>query len=136
MRPRAAWVVAVGVVGWVACCQAQAPPVYLRGRPEAGWVAPHQHGASPRPASRHGNPHHGGPAVEGGGFVRSYPYHLDYYKREYGSGYDPYFGNLYGPQVVAPYAAFPYPAPYAGRPYAVCPHCGVALDGSAPPLAP
>jgi hypothetical protein len=44
-------------------------------------------------------------------FQRPYPYHLDYYRMKYGGGYDPYFGNLYGPPIylVPPYGfqAFP-----------------------------
>jgi hypothetical protein len=66
-------------------------------------------------------------------FQRPYPYHLDYYRREYGGSYDPYFGNLYGPPAVyapvypyqgstPPPGAWPYeqsvPDPHSNAPLA------------------
>ncbi|MEM6655534.1 MAG: hypothetical protein AAF596_07015, partial [Planctomycetota bacterium] len=78
-----------------------------------------------------------------------YPYHLDYYRRQYGGGYEPYFGNLYGsPRIVGtqPFAFSPYPTqagptqanptqanptppnappagPWSATPHIQCPHC-------------
>ncbi|MEX0936339.1 MAG: hypothetical protein WDZ59_00655 [Pirellulales bacterium] len=66
-------------------------------------------------------------------FQRPYPYHLDYYRREYGGSYDPYFGNLYGPPAVyAP--VFPYQGstpPPGAWPY----EQSVPVPHSAAPLA-
>ena len=53
-----------------------------------------------------------------GGFRRPYPYHMDYYRMQYGGSYAPYFGNLYGPpRVYAPGYSYPPPQamPYRGR---------------------
>lgn len=104
-----------------------APPVG-----HVGQVAPH--GYAPPQA----------PRVESGTFQRPYPYHLDYYKQKFGGSYDPYFGNLYGPQpvIVAPSYGGPvfgggYGAGGYGPLPAVCPHCGAALHGPiAPPVVP
>ena len=78
-------------------------------------------------------------------FQRPYPYHLDYYRQKYNGGYEPYFGNLYGPPAVVgtqPFAYSGYPnnnpnnnsnppqpqaAPQA-TPYITCPHCQQAVQ--------
>ena len=90
-----------------------------------------------------------GPAVSAGTFQRPYPYHLDYYKKQYGGSYEPYFGNLYGPPNVvlgAPFGPYGFPSPYGygfQPPYAApagpqsppvtfCPHCRQPIEYAAP----
>ena len=37
---------------------------------------------------------------QNGWYQRPYPFHLDYYRMQYGGSYDPYFGNIYGPPRI------------------------------------
>lgn len=116
-------------------------PTYQRSRAPHGYAPP----VGPVPPHQHVPPQ--APRVESGTFQRPYPYHLDYYKQKFGGSYDPYFGNLYGPQpviVTPPYGGAVYggygagygPGGYGALP-AVCPHCGAALNGPiAHPVVP
>ena len=66
--------------------------------------------------------------IAAGSFQRPYPYHLDYYRKQYGGSYEPYFGNLYGPPNVVLAPGYGYGAGGLGYGYGasvgVCPHCG------------
>lgn len=122
------------MIGLVAACATAAEPVRMSPsyqRHRGG------HGAIQRPSHRPGpyRSGHGalgrqqqqGSTVAAGTHQRPYPYHLDYYKREYGGTYEPYFGNLYGPPNVvlgAPFGGYGYPftGPYAGVPQAAGPY--------------
>ncbi|MEM8864665.1 MAG: hypothetical protein AAGF31_03870 [Planctomycetota bacterium] len=134
----------------VASAQENAVPAYQRRRAPVGDVddrRPDRDKQPPRyyqrrqPVRRF--PQRQGPAIAAGSFQRPYPYHLDYYKQKYNGGYEPYFGNLYGPPNIVgtqPFAFSEYPpqpqgVPNAGPPnYAptqpplaapmiICPHC-------------
>lgn len=129
-------------------------PVPPAGPGQPGGPTPVYQRSALRPGPALGGPRFRGPifgpnaTIESGAFQRPYPYHLDYYKQRFGGGYEPYFGNLYGPPAVVgaqPFAASQYPQsqPAAGRrpqkpapqarapaavPTIVCPHCGEAVQ--------
>ncbi|MEM6798313.1 MAG: hypothetical protein AAF589_02260 [Planctomycetota bacterium] len=131
MRSTLMLLAGVIVLGAVASALGQdaAAPTYQRSRaayPPRGY----------RPA-RYPARHAASPQIASGSFQRPYPYHLDYYKQRYGGGYDPYFGNLYGPPNVVLSPGFGLglgygglnglPGGYQGQANAVgpvCPHCG------------